>query len=119
MKFLDTYALIELLRGNPRYERFEEEEWCTLAENLAELAYALLKEGRDDVVEETVQRLGGRAVQLPTILVVAAMRFRHEQRRKKFSYIDALGYTYARKQKIAFVTGDSAFKGLEGVEFKQ
>ena len=35
---------------------------------------------------------------------------------EKVSYVDALGYTLAQKHDLVFLTGDKAFKGIEGVE---
>ena len=47
------------------------------------------------------------------------MRFRLEMKLKKknLSYVDALGYIIAKKNKIKFLTGNNEFKNLENVEF--
>ncbi|WP_460025047.1 PIN domain-containing protein [Infirmifilum sp. SLHALR2] len=42
--YADTYALIEILRGNPAYEKYAEEELITSEFNLLELAYALVRD---------------------------------------------------------------------------
>jgi predicted nucleic acid-binding protein len=36
---------------------------------------------------------------------------------KKFSLVDALGYSYSKKLGIKFLTGDREFNGLENVEY--
>ena len=116
MNFLDTYALVELLRGDADAGIIDE-EWCTLRQNLAELAYARIRDGQGTDVEELVAALAVNARSLPTELIAGAMGFRHTQRKRKLSYIDALGYIYARKNGMAFVTGDKAFRDLPGVRF--
>ena len=52
--------------------------------------------------------------------IKAAMRLRFRLKKKRnlhISYADALGYSIALRSKIKFLTGDSAFARLKGVEF--
>jgi predicted nucleic acid-binding protein len=42
--YTDTYALIEILRNNPAYEKYAGEELITSEFNLLELAYALVRD---------------------------------------------------------------------------
>ena len=41
----------------------------------------------------------------------------YENKKKDLSYIDALGYNMALKNKIPFLTGDKEFKDLPNVIF--
>ena len=45
-----------------------------------------------------------------------ASRFRAEHAKHRISHVDAPGYALARKHDMRFLTGDEAFKGIEGVE---
>jgi len=50
--YADTYALVEILRGSPAYERYAGEELVTSEFNLLELAYALARDyGREKAVK--------------------------------------------------------------------
>jgi len=42
--FADTYALIELLKGNPNYESYSDVELVSTEFNILELAYALFRD---------------------------------------------------------------------------
>ena len=42
--YADTYALVEILKGNPAYERYAGEELITSEFNMLELAYALTRD---------------------------------------------------------------------------
>jgi uncharacterized protein len=47
--FGDTYALIELLKGNPNYEDYSRTDLVTAEFNILELTYALFRNfGRDE-----------------------------------------------------------------------
>jgi len=51
--------------------------------------------------------------------VQAAMTLRlaWHRRRKRISYVDALGYHLARERGLKFLTGDPEFRGAPGVTF--
>ena len=46
-----------------------------------------------------------------------AIRFRKEKKKKNMSYTDCIGYVYAKKHGMKFLTGDKEFAHLENVEF--
>ena len=48
--FADTYALVEILKGNPKYEKYSERMLTTTEFNIFELAYALYRDFGDDAV---------------------------------------------------------------------
>ena len=50
--YADTYALVEILKGNPAYKQYAEEEFITSEFNILELAYALTRDyGEEKAVE--------------------------------------------------------------------
>ena len=117
--FADTYALIEILKGNPNYERYSQEELITTEFNLLELAYALT---RDFGEERALSVL--KAVRAYVTLVkptdedyVKASRLRLElkKERKNLSLVDSLGYVIALRLGIPFLTGDKAFENMPNV----
>jgi len=49
--FADTYALVEILKGNTAYEKYSQEELITSEFNIFELAYAMYRDfGRTDSI---------------------------------------------------------------------
>ena len=50
--FADTYALIELLKGNPNYENYSQADLVSTEFNILELTYALFRDfGRDEAAK--------------------------------------------------------------------
>ena len=46
-----------------------------------------------------------------------AMKFRKELKKRDVSYTDSIGYIYAKRHNMKFLTGDKEFENLENVEF--
>jgi predicted nucleic acid-binding protein len=115
--FLDTYAIIEIIQGNPKYKKFSYTENITLNQNLAELCYGFLKENDEESMIKYFEKYSKISVSLPQNTIVKAMKFKRKCKNKKFSYIDCMGYIYSKLNNFIFVTGDKEFKDIEGVEF--
>lgn len=118
--FLDSYAIVEMARGNPRYDPIEEEPVATSVWNLLESYYILSEAGDERTAASSLAELGPVAEEVPKELIPAIARFRREERGttgRKFSYADAAGYVYARDRGLTFVTGAHEFEGLPGVWF--
>lgn len=47
----------------------------------------------------------------------SAVKFRKEHKKKNLSYADCIGYTFALKNNLKFLTGDKEFKVMDNVEF--
>ena len=114
--FLDTYALIEIAEGRPKYQKYLESDAVTLKDNLAELYYFLLKKYDEKTASFFLDKFFRIAAELPIPIIAKAMVFRHEHAKTRFSYIDCLGYAYALENKRFFLTGDRAFEDMENVE---
>lgn len=114
--FLDTFALIELAEGNPKYEKYLESDSVTLKDNLAELFYFLLRKYDEKTANFFLIKFSRVAVELPASIISRAMIFRYEHKKTRFSYIDCFGYIYALADRRFFLTGDRAFTGMKNVE---
>ena len=115
--FFDSYAIIELLNGNPDYRKYSGETIIATSLNLGEVYSAYLRKGRERVFFRAVDRLGIEILPLTTEDCYRAMRFRYENRTKNYSYVDSIGYTLARHREMTFLTGDKDFRGVAGVEW--
>ncbi|MFH0876239.1 MAG: PIN domain-containing protein [archaeon] len=115
--FLDTYAIIEIIRGNPNYKEFFDAEIVTLKVNLAELAYHFLVSGDEKAMIEYSEKYSIIAKDIPFDIIVDAVKLKHAHKKSNLSYIDCLGYTYAKKNNCVFLTGDKEFEKTENVRF--
>ena len=72
-----------------------------------------------ELAEEFFNRLINSFVKINPELVKETANFRFKEIRRKFSYVDCLGYIIAKENKIRFLTGDIRFKGMPNVMFVQ
>lgn len=114
--FFDTYAIVELLSHNPRYTKYNDCPFIITILNKLELYWWALthhnKAFADTLIDIPVQEITNDIIQ-------QAILFRQEHKKRDISYADAVGYTFARKHGLLFLTGDKQFKDLPGVEFVQ
>jgi predicted nucleic acid-binding protein len=108
--FADTYALVEILRGNPNYSTYAEEELYTTEFNLLELSYALTRDFGEKKVKATVELVRSILIVLtPDIqhyVTASTLRIQTRKEGKKLSLIDCLGYVLAKDMEMRFLTGD-------------
>lgn len=115
--FCDTYALIEIIKGNKNYGIYTDFILITSELNLMELYYSMLKDYGKSLAEKYFSEWEKSAIIIPKLLIQKAMELRYEYNKEKLSYIDCMGYIYALENGIPFLTGDSKFKNKIGVEF--
>ena len=119
--FADTYALIELLKGNPNYVIYSQADLVSTEFNIFELAYALFKDfGRNEavnVIDAIRAKIDIMRTEDSDYLNASEFRLSANKTGKKLSLIDALGYSYSRKLGIKFLTGDKEFSELDNVEY--
>lgn len=116
---LDSYAIIEMVRGNRNYLLYRNEPAVTTFLNVVEGCYVLTDLGRSDLAQACLARLSTAIVPFPLELVPEAVRFRRTVRGatgRRFSYADALGYVLAVSTGLGFLTGADEFRGFPGVE---
>ena len=117
MKCLDTYALIEIAKRNPRFAYLMEEDFVIPDVTLAEFYAVLLRDFGDGVAEEWLEKLLPYSKDAAIEILIAAMDYRAEHRKQNLSFFDCAGYAYAITHRIPFVTGDKEFEKKYGVEF--
>jgi predicted nucleic acid-binding protein len=119
--FADTYALIELLKGNPNYEFYSNVDLVATEFNILELTYVLVRDFGRDQAANVISTVRAKIVVILTddsdYLNASDFRFYANKTEKKLSLVDALGYSCSRKLGIKFLTGDKEFSGMENVEY--
>lgn len=119
--FADTYAIIEILKGNENYRHYIDLELGTTEFNLFELTYFLVRDyGKSKALKILSKvKLEFELVDVTDKDFVNASEFRLQMKKigKQLSLVDCLGYTVAKRLNVKFLTGDNEFKDLENVEF--
>jgi len=115
--FFDSYAIIELIRGNENYDFVKEEIITTSAMNLAEVYYALLLDQNKEVAKKIINSLNVELIEITSEIAIESSLFRYENKKHKFSYIDCIGYLLAKNNNLIFLTGDMQFENLINVKF--
>lgn len=115
--FFDTYAIIEIIGENKKYDKFKEEEIATSIMNIGEVYYIVLRQKDEEVADYWYKILKQSAFLVDIETIVKAMKFRFENKTKKFSFVDCLGYIIAKDKSLRFLTGDKAFENFDNVEF--
>ncbi len=116
MKYLDTYALVEIHNGNPEAEKYLEENAVVGDLTMAEFYYVLYKKYDEKTADYWHRKLSFLVEKIPIEAMIEGVKFRYDNKEEEYSFFDAVGYKYARKEDMTFVTGGKEFKGREGVE---
>ncbi len=116
--FFDTYALYEIIFGNPDYEKYKKEiSIITTQLNLMELHYGLLRIEGKEAAEKYYDHYLQFVIDFSDEDIKQSNELRLQMKKDDVSYIDCLGYTLAKKHCVKFLTGDQKFEGLDNVEF--
>lgn len=117
--FLDTFAIIEIDRGNPNYRKYalKQIDAITTVFNLIEIYFYYLKNYGQIEADDVYKIIKDMAIEIDDYIIKEAGKFKLLHLKKRFSFADCIGYITALKFKAKFLTGDYAFKGLENVEF--
>ncbi len=117
MHFFDTYAIIEILEGNPDYSKFIGLPFVLTKLNLIEIHYHFLKKVGLAEADLIMQRHTSVVIDFDEEIIRQANLFRQQHKKRDLSTADCVGYTCARLRNIPFLTGDRQFKDFENVEF--
>ena len=115
--FVDTYAFMEIIKGNSHYLRYVEEELFTSIFNLFELYYNLLEDFGQEVAQKYFYEFYDLVLPLNDSDIFLASTIKLKYKKMHISYTDALGYAISLQQQMKFLTGDKEFEHLENVEF--
>lgn len=115
--FFDTYAIIEILKGNPGYEKYKHSKAVVTMFNLVELHYKILRDFGRRLAEKLLRDYSEHMVEVDIDSIINSNEFKLLHKKKRMSAPDVIGYTMARKFGIKFLTGDREFKNMANVEY--
>ena len=117
MLFFDSYALMEIIKGNENYKKYLKEIPITTKLNLMEVYYYLLREENEQKAEFYYNFYLSSCISIPDNVIKKAMKFKLKFKNRRLSYADCIGYVFALELGLKFLTGDKEFKDLINVEF--
>ena len=115
--FFDSYAIIEITNGNPKYEKFQGLSVITSVLNIGEIYQLILRKHSKDIADEWFRNFNCEFLEITPEIIVDAIYFRFINKKKDLSLVDAVGYILSLRHKLKFLTGDRQFKELPNVEF--
>ena len=115
--FFDSYAVVELIKGNPNYARYTQEVVVLTLFNLAEIYWSALNDLGDKEADELYEHYRQSVVDVDDDVLKGAIRFRKQHKKKDLSYTDCIGYIYSVRHGLVFLTGDKEFEKMENVGF--
>ncbi len=115
--FWDSYAIIELEKGNINYKNYSEEPIILTIFNLAEVYWNFLNELGEKEANKLYDCYKPAIVEIKDEILKEAIKFRKENKKNDLSYTDCIGYVYAKKNNLKFLTGDKEFENMANVEF--
>jgi len=116
---LDTYALVEIAKGNPKFVNYLNSAFVLNDLTLAEFYLVLLREDGEKIADYWFKKLERYSLPVSKELLIEAIKFRYENRKTDISFFDAVGYIFSLKNGYIFVTGDKEFEKFANVEFKK
>ena len=115
--FFDTYALVEIVKGNLAYGKYAEAKAHTSLFNLYELYVQILKGYGEEMAKKEFDNFKRILIEVKDTHIFSAASFKIKEKKTHFSYTDALGYSIASAEGLQFVTGDNEFRNLPNVQF--
>jgi len=113
----DTYALVEIIKGNSNYAGFKHSRAVITIFNLVELHYILLRDFNEEIASRILNEYEDYIIDTDIETIKEANEFKLLHRAKSLSFTDAVGFVSAQRCGLRFLTGDRQFKGMKGVEF--
>ena len=114
---LDTYALVEIKLGNPKFNNFLNSKFVVNDITLAEFYSVLLREENEATSDYWFKKFENYSIPVSREILKKAVKFRHENKKRNLSFFDCVGYIFAIENNMKFVTGDRQFEDREGVEY--
>ena len=117
MYCLDTYVLWEIHLGNKHCEQFLNEDSVLTIWSLTEFYRGILKDFNKQTADYWLRRLKPFCRDVDLNVLTKACAFQLENKKKRITLFDAVGYCFSLECGYSFVTGDKEFKGKDGVLF--
>ncbi len=115
--FFDSYAIMEILNGNPNFNNYINSKIILTKLNLFEIYSNILKDSDEENAEKVFEKYSPHTIDYDDEVIKEAAKLWVQHRERKISMTDCIGYILAKKLGIKFLTGDKEFEDLDNVEF--
>lgn len=109
----DTYAMIEIIAGNPNYKEYVNAKVFILAE----FCLAMLRRFNTERAFDHVDKVARFVASVNNNVMKEAILYRFKNQKRNLTATDCIGYFLAKNLGVKFLTGDKEFKNLANVEF--
>lgn len=116
---LDTYALVEIANGNPKFAHYLNLNFVITEWTLVEFYWVLLRDADKETAEVWHGKLEPYVLAVDKFVLKEAVEFRYEHKKSDISIFDAVGYVFSLRNGYYFVTGDKEFEKFVNVEFRK
>lgn len=89
----------------------------TVLNKIEVVSWGLVEYGEE--FSDILVRSFSPVVEIPDDVIRDAVRMKRKENKRDLSYTDCIGYCFARRHGLLFLTGDKQFKDFSGVEFIQ
>ncbi|MDO8508812.1 MAG: PIN domain-containing protein [Nanoarchaeota archaeon] len=115
--FFDTYAFVEIVKGNSNYLPYKDAEVVTTKMSLFELYHGFLKDKNEELGKKTIEIYYKFVKDFDEEVIKEAAKLKFKLNKRDLSMTNCIGYTFARQLGIKFLTGDKQFGDMDNVEF--
>ena len=115
--FFDSYAVIELIKGNPAYIKYLGSKVTITFLNLVEVTNSVLIDYGEERARVAHDKFKECVQDVEWNVILEALRLKQKYKKRSLSYADCVGYAFANQNGLRFLTGDKGFDDLENVEF--
>lgn len=115
--FFDSYAVMEILKGNLKYTKYKDKNIILTKLNLFEIYHSILNQFDEGLAEKIYDMYLPYVADFSDDVIKHAAKFRLKNIRVRLSMTDCIGYIFSLKAGIKFLTGDKEFKSFDNVEF--
>ena len=115
--FSDSYAIIALAEGSLSYSKFQGIKIATSVLNIGEIYQIILRKHGKDIADNWFKNVNFELLEITPEVIVNSIYFRHINKKKDLSLVDAVGYILSLKHNLKFLTGDKQFENMDNVEF--
>ena len=115
--FFDSYAIIEILKGNSAYLPYAQAIIVTTKLQVFEVFYSLLRDVGKQEAADFLKRYMQYTIDFDASIIERAALLKLHYRKNNLSMTDCVGYCLALQIGIKFLTGDRQFEHFAEVEF--
>ncbi len=112
----DTYAIIEVIEGNEKYEPYLDKQIIINDFIFAEICYTFIRKKYPNAYVY-LDKYKAFILEINPEMIENAMVFRYKNKDKELSMTDCISYIQAKELGIKFLIGDKEFENMENVEF--